>query len=83
MSDHETPGGTPDTLPLLPSVTDDVEHDSAEAYGSAKVACEQEVQARAREALVIRPGLIIGPGDLTDPQFCNQAVERTRREAFE
>jgi 2'-hydroxyisoflavone reductase len=62
-ADHSLPGGSPQTLPLLPPVTDDVDQDSAEAYGSAKVACEQDVQARAREALVIRPGLIIGPGD--------------------
>jgi len=62
-ADHSTPGGTPETLPLLPPVTEDVEQDSAEAYGSSKVACEQDVQARAREALIVRPGLIIGPGD--------------------
>jgi nucleoside-diphosphate-sugar epimerase len=62
-ADHSLPGGTPQTLPLLPPATDDVDQDSAEAYGSSKVACEQDVQARAREALVIRPGLIIGPGD--------------------
>ncbi len=46
-----------------PPVTEDVEQDSAEAYGASKVGCEQDVRARAREALVIRPGLIIGPGD--------------------
>ena len=39
----------PETLPLLPPITDDVDQDSAEAYGSSKVACEQDVQARARE----------------------------------
>jgi 2'-hydroxyisoflavone reductase len=62
-ADHATPNGTPETLPLLPPITEDVEQDSAEKYGSSKVACEQDVQARAREALIIRPGLIIGPGD--------------------
>ncbi|MET0838482.1 MAG: NAD-dependent epimerase/dehydratase family protein [Marmoricola sp.] len=62
-ADHSIPGGTPETLPLLPPVTEDVEQDSAESYGSAKVACEQAVQARARAAFVVRPGLIIGPGD--------------------
>ena len=46
-ADHSIPGGTPETLPLLPPVTEDVEQDSAESYGSAKVACEQAVQARA------------------------------------
>ena len=62
-ADHATPGGTPETLPLLPPLTEDVEQDSAEKYGSSKVACEQDVQARARAALIVRPGLIIGPGD--------------------
>lgn len=62
-ADHSVRGGTPDTLPLLPPITDDVEHDSPDAYGSSKVGCEQFVQARAREALVVRPGLIVGPGD--------------------
>jgi nucleoside-diphosphate-sugar epimerase len=62
-ADHSTPGGTPETLPLLPPAAGDVEQDSAEAYGSAKVACEQEVLGRAHEAFVVRPGLIIGPGD--------------------
>ena len=62
-ADHATPGGTPDTLPVLPPITEDVEQDTAEKYGASKVACEQDVLARAREALVIRPGLIVGPGD--------------------
>ncbi len=62
-ADQATPGGSPETLPLLPSITEDVEQDTAEKYGGSKVACEQDVQARAREALVIRPGLIVGPGD--------------------
>ena len=52
-ADHSTPGGTPDTLPLLPAITEDVEQDSPEAYGSSKVGCEQLVRARAREALVV------------------------------
>jgi 2'-hydroxyisoflavone reductase len=58
-----TPGGSQDTLPVLPPITDDVEQDTPEAYGASKVACEQYVQARAQEALVVRPGLIVGPGD--------------------
>ncbi|MCW2850135.1 MAG: hypothetical protein JWR90_4109 [Marmoricola sp.] len=62
-ADHSVPGGSPDTLELLPAITEDVEQDSPEKYGGNKVACEQLVQARAKDALVIRPGLIIGPGD--------------------
>lgn len=62
-ADHATPGGTPDTLSLLPAITEDVEQDTPEKYGSSKVGCEQLVQGRAREALVVRPGLIVGPGD--------------------
>ena len=62
-ADHSVAGGTPDTLPVLPPITEDVEEDTPEIYGSQKVACEQAVQAGARESLVVRPGLIIGPGD--------------------
>jgi 2'-hydroxyisoflavone reductase len=62
-ADQTTPGGSQDTLPLLPPATEDLEQDSAEAYGSSKVACEQDVQRRARKWLVVRPGLIVGPGD--------------------
>ena len=62
-ADQETPGGSQDTLPLLPPTTDDVEQDSPEKYGSSKVACEQDVQRRAQQWLVVRPGLIVGPGD--------------------
>lgn len=62
-ADHSVRGGTPETLTLLEPITDDVEQDSAEVYGGHKVACERDVQARARSALIARPGLIIGPGD--------------------
>jgi 2'-hydroxyisoflavone reductase len=62
-ADHTTPGGSPETLPLLPAITEDVEQDTPEKYGSSKVGCEQHVLAGAGQALVIRPGLIVGPGD--------------------
>ncbi len=62
-ADQTTPGGSQDTLPLLPAAGDDVDPDSPEAYGSNKVACEQDVQRRAATWLVVRPGLIVGPGD--------------------
>lgn len=62
-ADTATPGGSQDTLPVLPPISDDIDQDTPEAYGASKVACEQNVQARAQEALVVRPGLIVGPGD--------------------
>jgi len=62
-ADQSTPGGTPETLPLLDPITEDVEQDTPETYGAQKVACEQDVLARAPQPLVVRPGLIIGPGD--------------------
>ena len=34
-----------------------------EAYGPMKVACEQIVRDGAASSMVIRPGLIVGPGD--------------------
>ncbi|NGN91977.1 NAD-dependent epimerase/dehydratase family protein [Nocardioides sp. KC13] len=62
-ADHGTPGGTPDSLPVLAPATDDVEDDDSDAYGSMKVACEELVRAGAASATVVRPGLIVGPGD--------------------
>ena len=62
-ADQTTPGGTPETLPLLPPITEDVEQDTPEKYGSCKVGCEQHVLAATVPALVVRPGLIVGPGD--------------------
>ncbi len=62
-ADHATPGGSQDTLPLLAPVTEDIEQDTPDRYGASKVGCEQLVQSRAGEWLVVRPGLIAGPGD--------------------
>lgn len=62
-ADHSIPGGSPETLPVLEPAPADEEQDSPDKYGAAKVACEQIVQAGAELALVIRPGLIVGPGD--------------------
>lgn len=61
---EETPGGSPDTLPLLdPIETDEDPSTGPEVYGAMKVACEQIVQKGAASTTVIRPGLIVGPGD--------------------
>jgi nucleoside-diphosphate-sugar epimerase len=56
--------GTPATLPVLEPLDTDVDLTTdPEAYGPMKVACEQAVLAGAASATVVRPGLIVGPGD--------------------
>ncbi len=63
-ADDSIPGGTPETLPLRDPITEDVDlRDDMEAYGPMKVACEQIVRDGAASAMVVRPGLIVGPGD--------------------
>lgn len=63
-ADDATPGGTPDTLPLHAPRTDDVDLAvEPEAYGPMKVACERAVREGAASATIVRPGLIVGPGD--------------------
>ncbi|GAA2218138.1 SDR family oxidoreductase [Promicromonospora sukumoe] len=63
-ADTATVGGTPATLPLLdPVETDEDPASGPEVYGAMKVACENIVRAGTTAALVIRPGLIVGPGD--------------------
>lgn len=52
--------------PLAEPITEDVDLAvDPEAYGGMKVACEQTVQARAASSVIVRPGLIVGPGDPT------------------
>lgn len=65
-ADHSTPGQDEDGE-LLPALSGDV-MESMEAYGQAKVACEQHVlQAFGpARALIARVGLIGGPGDIFD-----------------
>ena len=63
-ADDSAAGGTPSTRPLVDPIDDDVDlREQPEAYGPMKVACERAVLAGARSAMVIRPGLIGGPGD--------------------
>jgi nucleoside-diphosphate-sugar epimerase len=65
-ADDATPGGTPETIPLRDPITDDVDlGEDPEAYGGMKVACERIVLDGAASAAVVRPGLIVGPGDPT------------------
>lgn len=64
-ADAGTRGGGIDT-PLLEPVREP-DDDSPEAYGAVKVACEEEVRERVGgKELVVRAGLICGPGDLSD-----------------
>jgi nucleoside-diphosphate-sugar epimerase len=65
-ADETTPGGRPGTLPLREPLHEDVDlTQDPEAYGPMKVACEQAVRAGAASWTVVRPGLIVGPGDPT------------------
>lgn len=65
-ADNATPGGGPGRLPLLEPVLEDRDLTvEPEAYGGMKVACEQAVQETASSSTVVRPGLIVGPGDPT------------------
>ena len=64
--DEATPGGTPATMAVREPIVEDVDLSvDMEAYGPMKVACEQIVQEGAASSLVVRPGLISGPGDPT------------------
>ncbi|WP_244930492.1 NAD-dependent epimerase/dehydratase family protein [Nocardioides sp. W7] len=65
-ADESTPGGTPAGLTLREPVREDVDLTTdPEAYGPMKVACEQLVTEGTASSMVIRPGLIVGPGDPT------------------
>lgn len=67
--DTEAPGGDvvgggPATLPLLAPIDEDADPRAAmETYGAMKVACERIVADGASGAVVVRPGLLVGPGD--------------------
>ncbi|WP_225869141.1 MULTISPECIES: NAD-dependent epimerase/dehydratase family protein [unclassified Nocardioides] len=59
-ADDADPGG-----PGVGALKDAIGEDSAdpEAYGGLKIACEQLVLDAVPSAAVLRPGLIVGPGD--------------------
>lgn len=62
-ADESVPGG-PGTLPLHEPRYDDADlAEDPDAYGPMKVACEQLVRDGASSSTVVRPGLIVGPGD--------------------
>ena len=63
---EERPGDGPDSQPLHEPQHDDQDPARGpEVYGAMKVACEQTVQAGTASSMVVRPGLIVGPGDPT------------------
>jgi 2'-hydroxyisoflavone reductase len=65
---EEAPGGGPATLPVHDPVDDSGSDDDTvapELYGAMKVACELAVRDGAASSMVVRPGLIVGPGDPT------------------
>ena len=63
-ADHSVPGQRADNSALLPPAGADVDERDMRHYGELKVACEQVVLERFGDrALVVRPGLIVGPGD--------------------
>jgi 2'-hydroxyisoflavone reductase len=59
------PGAT-ESAPLA-TLADPASEDVAASYGALKAACERAVEAvLPARALLVRPGLIVGPGDPTD-----------------
>ena len=65
-ADNETPGGRPGVTPLVAAIhTDEDLGSNPDAYGAMKVGCEEIVTASAASSMVVRPGLICGPGDPT------------------
>ena len=63
--------------------TEDVDlAEDPEAYGPARVACEQLVRDGAASWTVVRPGLIVGPGDPTDDSPTGRLASRDGGEAL-
>ena len=63
-TDDSTPHGTVETLPTHePIHTDEDLASGPHVYGAMKVACEQAVTDGSGSSVVVRPGLIVGPGD--------------------
>jgi 2'-hydroxyisoflavone reductase len=59
--------GASEDAPILDPPPPGVEEITEETYGPLKVACEREVEAAfPGRALIVRPGLIVGPHDPTD-----------------
>ncbi|MBF4770123.1 NAD-dependent epimerase/dehydratase family protein [Nocardioides agariphilus] len=64
-ADNATPDPGTDG-PLVEAIDEDRDlKEHPEAYGPMKVSCERSVLAGAARSMVVRPGLIVGPGDPT------------------
>ncbi|WP_150460255.1 NAD-dependent epimerase/dehydratase family protein [Nesterenkonia ebinurensis] len=64
-ADHSRPQGRPTTTPLLQADDREGPPESGEMYGAMKIACEEILEQNATHSTVLRPGLIVGPGDPT------------------
>ncbi|MGQ0778080.1 MAG: NAD-dependent epimerase/dehydratase family protein [Pseudonocardiales bacterium] len=64
-ADTRTAGQTVDA-PLVAPVFDDATDLSPEIYGGVKVAGENAVRSAGVPPLVVRAGLLVGPGDISD-----------------
>lgn len=65
-ADNSAPGQTAESGALLPAIYEDLDpRASPETYGSMKVGCEDHVRRGATTSAIVRPGLIVGPGDPT------------------
>ena len=63
-TDDSPPNGTVETMPTHePIHTDEDLSSAADTYGAMKVGCEQAVTDGAASSVMVRPGLIVGPGD--------------------
>lgn len=60
-ADAATPGGGPGRLPLLDPLDED--SDDMADYGRMKSGCERLVEGATPSHTIVRPGLIVGPGD--------------------
>lgn len=66
-ADQSTPGQTAGSAPLLEPTASDSADLAVELYGRSKVACENLVRERVGDrAFIVRPGLVVGPGDPDD-----------------
>jgi 2'-hydroxyisoflavone reductase len=64
---EDNPRGMDENSPLAKMKDETVEEVTGETYGGLKVLCEKAVEeVYADRALIIRPGLIVGPHDPTD-----------------